>query len=233
MKAEAAPAARGKIRLSFAVTDSGIGLKPAEIKRLFRPFAQANDAISRRYGGSGLGLAMVKRLAKAMGGDLTVRSKPGGGSTFTFSVMVGSAEGLPAQSASRDRGRPVAARSRSLNILCVEDNPYGRVVMSTILTELGHRVAFAGTGAAALSAVLRGGYDVVLMDVTLPDLSGIEVTRRLRALHSAAGRVPVIGLSGHSGAEEEKAARAAGMNFYLAKPVGPAALAEALARVIR
>ena len=101
--------------------------------------------------------------------------------------------------------------------------------MNTILTELGHRVDFVGTGEAAVEAVARGGYDAVLMDVMLGGLDGLEATRRIRALPGKAGSVPVIGISGRSDAADEAAARAAGMNFYFTKPVSPGKLAQALA----
>jgi CheY-like chemotaxis protein len=118
---------------------------------------------------------------------------------------------------------------RRLRILCTEDNPYGRVVMNAILTELGHKTDFVGTGEGAVAAVKRNGYDVVLMDVMLTGIDGIEATRRIRALPEPKSRVPVVGVSGHAG--DEAAARAAGMNAYLVKPVSPSALAETLARL--
>jgi CheY-like chemotaxis protein/nitrogen-specific signal transduction histidine kinase len=220
-------AARDKVRLVFTVSDSGIGLTSTEIKRLFRPFAQANEAIARRYGGAGLGLAFVKRIAKAMGGDLTVASARGSGSRFRLSVTVDKVAEAPAATqpegaAARDAPVP------SLAILCVEDNPYGRVLLNTILTELGHRPDFVGAGAAAVDAVAQGRYDAVLMDVTLPDIDGIEATRRIRALDGAAGRVPIIGVSGRAGAADEVAGRAAGMDGYLTKPLSPSALTQVL-----
>ena len=117
---------------------------------------------------------------------------------------------------------------RPLNVLCVEDNPYGRVVLNTILTELGHRADFVGTGAAAVDAVAQGRYDVVLMDVTLPDIDGVEATRRIRALDGPAGRVPIVGVSGRANAADEAAGRAAGMDGYLTKPLSPSALTQVL-----
>src|SRR5262245_30738177 len=174
-------AGRGKVRLVFTVTDSGIGLSAAEIKRLFRPFAQANEQIARRYGGTGLGLAAVTRIAKAMGGSLGVTSAPGGGSRFRLSVVVDKAEDAavekPAEGAAA-RKAPTAP----LHILCVEDNPYGRVLLNTILSELGHHADFVGSGATAVDAVAQGRYDAVLMDVMLPGIDGVEATRRIRAL---------------------------------------------------
>ena len=227
LEVAAESAARRKVRLVFTVTDSGIGLSAVEIRRLFRPFAQANEQIARRYGGAGLGLASVKRIAKAMGGDLTVASEPGGGSRFRLSVTVDKvtqrAGAAPAEGAAES-----APPLRALNVLCAEDNPYGRVVLNTILSELGHRPDFVGTGAAAIEAVAHGRYDVVLMDVTLPDLDGVEATRRIRALDGAARSVPIVGVSGRTNATDEAAGRAAGMDGYLTKPLSPSALTQVL-----
>ena len=225
----AEPATRNRVRLIFAITDSGIGLSAGEIKKLFRPFAQASEAISQRYGGTGLGLILVKRLARAMGGDLTVVSKSGRGSTFRLSVLVETPSMQPERQrrGSRVRGGP---RTGGFAILCAEDNPYGRVVLNTILTELGHRAEFVGSGEAAIEAAMRGGYDIVLMDVALSGIDGVEAARRIRALPSGASRVPIIGLSARSGPGDEASARTAGMNLYLRKPVSSAALAEAIGK---
>jgi two-component system, sensor histidine kinase len=226
--ARTSPAGREHTRLIVEVHDSGIGLKPAEIKRLFRPFAQASAEIARHYGGTGLGLAIVKRLAKLMGGDLTVTSTPGRGSSFRFTAA------LPIASADNDAGASASDKTvppRPLAILCAEDNPYGRVILNTILTELGHRADFVNSGEDAVGAVTRG-YDIVLMDVVLPGIDGLEAARRIRALPGAAARTPIVGISGRSDAGDEHAARAAGMSFYLRKPVSPSALSEAIAAVI-
>jgi two-component system, sensor histidine kinase len=220
------PAVRGRVRLVFTVADSGIGLTAGEIGRLFRPFAQANEQIARRFGGAGLGLAFVKRIARAMGGDLAVTSARGRGSRFRLEVTLDQV----AQAPSRDDGAPsrTAAPSRPLNVLCAEDNPYGRVVLNTILTELGHRADFVGSGEAAVEAAAAGGYDVVLMDVTLPGLDGLAATRRIRALGGPARAIPIIGISGRVNAADEAASRSAGMNGYLAKPISPSTLSQAL-----
>jgi len=217
---------QGRVRLVFSFTDDGIGISAGELKQLFRPFAQASVRISKLYGGAGLGLSLVKRLAQAMGGDLDVTSKKGRGSTFRLSVLVDS---LRTPAAAQRHDRQPAAPARTLSILCAEDNPYGRVVMNTILGELGHRVDFVETGEAVVAAVERGGYDVVLMDVTLGGMSGIEAARRIRALPGVAGRTPIIGISGRGESADEAAARAVGMNFYFVKPISPRKLAQTLA----
>jgi CheY-like chemotaxis protein/nitrogen-specific signal transduction histidine kinase len=219
------PAGRKRVSLIFTVADTGIGINPRDVKNLFRPFAQASEAVARRYGGAGLGLVFVKRVVEAMGGDLKITSKKGQGTTFRLSVPVDRVDAPPQAERSGTRARP----KRALSILCAEDNPYGRVVMNTMLTELGHRVDFVASGEAAIEAVAHGVYDAVLMDVTLAGLDGLQATRRIRALPGQAGQVPVIGISGRTEAGDEAAARAAGMNFYFSKPVGPGKLAQALA----
>ena len=221
-------AARRRVRLIFDLTDSGIGLTPAEIKHLFRPFRQPNAAVAQRFGGAGLGLALVKRLAKLMDGDITVTSSPGRGATFRFSVVLPLATAEPAGRGERPRkGKP----ARSLAILCAEHNPYGRVILNTILGELGHRADFVGSGEEAVAAVARG-YDAVLMDVGLAGTNGAHTVGRIRALPGLAARTPIIALSGHPDADDEGVARAAGMDFYVRKPVSPTELAAALAAAV-
>jgi CheY-like chemotaxis protein/nitrogen-specific signal transduction histidine kinase len=212
-----------RMRLIFSVSDSGIGLSKQDIAKLFKPFAQASEDVARRFGGAGLGLVFVKRLARAMDGDLAVTGAPGRGSTFTLSVVADPA----ARAAS---GATAAPMTRSLRILCAEDNPYGRVVMNTILTELGHRTDFVENGEAAVKAAANATYDVILMDAALPLLDGLEATRRIRALPGAAAQTPIIGISGRTEGGEA-AARAAGMNAFFVKPVSPGKLAEALSKL--
>jgi CheY-like chemotaxis protein len=220
---EAAGAKR--VRLIFTIADTGIGIDPRDVKKLFRPFAQASETVARRYGGAGLGLVFVKRVVEAMGGDMSVTSEAGRGTNFRLSMPVDLIDAPHMSHQGTARTRP----KRALSILCAEDNPYGRVVMNTILGELGHRVDFVASGEAAVQSATRGGYDAVLMDVALSGLDGIEATRRIRALPGKAGQVPVIGISGRTEAGDEAAARAVGMNFFFTKPVSPGKLAAALA----
>lgn len=224
-----AKAGKRRSTVTFAVTDSGNGLSRAEMARLLRPFGQASASTARRYGGAGLGLVFVQRLAKAMSGALKIESRAGKGSTFTLTVLLASAP----ERATANAGAKTAKgdTAKSLRILCAEDNPYARAVLNTILVELGHRVDFAGTGDSAVAAVNRGGYDLVLMDVTLPGMDGLAATRAIRALQGAAANTPIVGISGRSEAREQDAARAAGMNAFLGKPVSPAALARAIAAI--
>lgn len=214
-----------KIGVAFAISDSGIGLTLKEIKRLFRPFSQANVNIAARFGGAGLGLSSVKQLARAMGGDIAVTSRRGGGTTFILTVSLRRAEVSKSANSGSDSGVS-ADHLRALRVLGVEDNPFGRVVLNAVLAELGHQAEFIGGGEAAPERLAQGDFDVVLMDMVLPGISGIEAIRRIRALPSPFGRIAIIGVSGRG--EDEAASRAAGADAFLVKPVSPRALATAL-----
>jgi CheY-like chemotaxis protein len=215
---------KGKIGVAFAVSDSGIGLTMAEIKRLFRPFTQANVTIASRFGGAGLGLSSVKQLARAMGGDVTVTTRRTRGATFTLTVALNSAE--DADAAEESGEGELSNAVRSLRVLSVEDNPFGRVVLNTILTELGHQAEFIGRGEDAESRIAQGAFDAVLMDMVLPGIDGIEAIKRIRNMRPPLGHIPIIGISGRG--EDEAASRAAGADAFLVKPVSPRALATAL-----
>ena len=230
LKATALRAPDDKVGVSFAVSDSGIGLTLAEIKRLFRPFSQANVSIARRFGGAGLGLSSVKQLARAMGGDIAVKPRRGGGATFTLNVMLTRAQGPVAIMAGED-GASAAEPTQGLRILSVEDNPFGRVVLNAILTELGHHPEFIGRGEDAADRLAQGAFDAVLMDMVLPGIDGIAAIGQIRALETSSRRVPIIGISGRG--DDEAAARAAGADAFLVKPVSPRALATALLEATR
>ena len=219
---------QGKVGVAFAVSDSGIGLSLEEIRRLFRPFSQANVKIAARFGGAGLGLSSVKQLARAMGGDIAVTPRRGGGTTFTLTVVLDRAEVSPASSDQDDRPQDHA---RGLHVLSVEDNPFGRVVLNAVLTELGHQAEFVGRGEDAPDRILQGSFDAVLMDMVLPGIDGIEAIRRIRALGPPFGAIAIIGVSGRS--EDEAAARGAGADAFLVKPVSPRALAIVLLEATR
>lgn len=228
--ADRAPGARdtsrnGKALAVFEVSDSGIGLSLQEVKRLFRPFSQANLSIASRFGGAGLGLSSVRQLARAMGGDAAVIPRPDGGTTFTLTVRLTTPEAPPTAIDGATDGLPLAA-ARRLRLLGVEDNPFGRVVLNTILNELGHQAEFIGRGEAAPERIQKGGFDAVLMDMVLPGITGVEAIARIRKLAAPSGGIPIIGVSGRG--EDEAAAKAAGADAFLLKPVSPRALATAL-----
>jgi CheY-like chemotaxis protein len=221
---------KGKAGVAFAVSDSGIGLALNEIKRLFRPFSQANVSIASRFGGAGLGLSSVKQLARAMGGNIVVAQRRGGGATFTLTVTLTRAKAPKATHSGADGDLPPEP-ARALRVLSVEDNPFGRVVLNTILTELGHQAEFIGRGEAAGERIAQGGFDAVLMDMVLPGIDGIEAIRRIRKLDPPFGRIAIIGVSGRG--DDEAASREAGADAFLIKPVSPRALATALLEATR
>ena len=222
--------AKGKVGVSFAISDSGIGLTLNEIKRLFRPFSQANVSIASRFGGAGLGLSSVKQLASVMGGDIVVTQRRNGGATFTLTVTLNRAK---ASKVAGTDGESDAWSDpeRPLRVLSVEDNPFGRVVLNAVLTELGHQAEFIGRGEAAAERIAQGAFDAVLMDMVLPGINGIEAIKRIRKLSPPLGRIPIIGVSGRG--DDEAASRAAGADAFLVKPVSPRALATALLEATR
>jgi signal transduction histidine kinase/ActR/RegA family two-component response regulator len=219
---------KGGVGVAFAVSDSGIGLTMAEIKRLFRPFTQANVTIASRFGGAGLGLSSVKQLARAMGGDITVAPRPGGGATFTLTVSVCATGSGKSR---KSKGEAEMDAVPALRLLSVEDNPFGRVVLNTILTELGHHAEFIGRGEDAVNRLAQGAFDAVLMDMVLPGINGVEAIRRIRTMATPLAQIPIIGVSGRG--EDEVASREAGADAFLVKPVSPRALATALLAATR
>ena len=223
-------AGKGRVGVTFAVSDSGIGLKLAEIKRLFRPFSQANVSIASRFGGAGLGLSSVKQLARKMCGDIAVTPRRGGGTTFTLTVRLETADAPQMEHSGHGNG-PALVPVPPLRILGVEDNPFGRVVLNTILSELGHQAEFIGRGEAAVERIEQGAFDAVLMDMVLPGIDGVEAIRRIRELKPPFGRIAIIGVSGRG--DDETASRAAGADAFLLKPVSPRALATALLEATR
>jgi CheY-like chemotaxis protein len=216
---------KSKVAVAFEISDSGIGIKLSEVKRLFRPYSQANFSIASRFGGAGLGLSSVRQLARAMGGDIAVSQRRGGGTIFTFNVVMAAVKDSATAAPGID-GDTSLGSARPLRLLSVEDNPFGRVVLNAILTELGHQAEFVGQGEAAPARLALGDFDAVLMDMVLPGIDGIEAITRIRALQPPLGRIPIIGISGRS--EDEAASRAAGADMFLVKPVSPRALATAL-----
>jgi signal transduction histidine kinase/CheY-like chemotaxis protein len=203
-------------RIAIEVRDTGIGIAPDQLPRLFSSFNQADASISRRYGGTGLGLAIAKRLVEAMGGEIQVESKPGVGTCFRFTVPVGLAEQPPAPPADPP---PTAYAGRALRVLVAEDNSVNQKVVLMLLEKLGVHADLAADGSQAIAAVLENSYDLVLMDVQMPGLDGLEATREIRS-HVPFDRQPLIfGLTAHASAEYRDICLSAGMNGHLAKPI--------------
>ena len=212
--------------LVFTVADTGIGIDAPARARLFEPFFQADSSISRRFGGTGLGLAICKRLVEAQGGEIGVDSEPGQGSRFWFRLPYPPAE-APAPAAA-----PALPPLPSLSILLAEDNPVNRKVALALLTRRGHRVETAEDGRAAVAAATRGGFDVVLMDMRMPDMDGLAAAAAIRRLDPPQGRVPIIALTANAMEDDVERCRAVGMDAHVAKPIDSAHLFGTIAAVL-
>jgi signal transduction histidine kinase/HPt (histidine-containing phosphotransfer) domain-containing protein len=222
--------------LRFSVRDTGIGIPPEKQGQIFQEFTQADSSTTRRYGGTGLGLAISLRLARLMGGDLSLASEPGAGSTFTLSARFGVA---PAQTPERapPAGRPAALQAGAgefsgLRVLLAEDNEANRFVATELLSRLGFEIDVAVDGVEAVKMALAKPYACILMDVQMPSLDGLEATRRLRAAPFAAA-VPIIAMTANAMSGDQQAFLAAGMTDYVPKPIDRAALLAALRRQVQ
>ena len=213
--------------VEFAVTDSGIGISPEQLTRIFDAFTQADASTTRRYGGTGLGLAISARLVSMMGGKLQAQSQPGAGSTFSFAVSlptVAAPEASPAQL--------MTVPKRPLSLLVVEDNLVNRTLLERMMGKAGHRVHAVEDGSLAVAAMADHSFDAILMDVNMPVMDGLEATRRIRALEKASGRhTPIIALTALAIRGDAERCLEAGMDAYLAKPYRRDDLLAALARL--
>ena len=225
------PVAAAPITLEFCVADSGIGIPADRQDLLFRPFSQVDSGIARRYGGTGLGLAISKRLVAAMGGRIWVRSGAGEGARFYFTLPTEAAPALavPPAGAASPFDETLAQRL-PLRVLVAEDNDVNRKVALAMLRRYGYQADVAANGAEALAAVKRQRYDLVLMDIQMPEMDGLEATRAIIALGPAVPRPRIVGLSANAMTEDVQAALQAGMDDYLAKPITPAGLREMITK---
>jgi PAS domain S-box-containing protein len=207
---------KDKIGLEFVVRDTGIGIQPTELDRIFDPFAQADNSTSRRFGGTGLGLSICSRLIDMMGGRIRVASEPGQGSTFSFTIRFPLAKQLPPEP---DRPFVLTAATRPLRILLVEDNPANQKLASYILQKRGHAVDLASNGIEGVLQAERHRYDAILMDVQMPGMNGLEATAKIRSREGDGPRVPIIAMTAHAMKSDQDRCLAAGMDGYLAKPI--------------
>jgi two-component system, sensor histidine kinase len=212
-------------RLRFAVRDSGIGIAPEDRERIFGTFQQATVDTPRRFGGSGLGLAIVRELTERMGGSLSVESALGVGSTFHVSIPFCRAEAPPAQPNTAD-----AVRLDGRHVLLVEDNDLNREVARRILEEAGARVSTASNGRKAVELVALQPFDLVLMDIQMPEMDGFEATWRIRyELGISPRQLPVVALTATALTDERRRAEASGMTDYIFKPFRPDTLLQRVA----
>jgi len=221
------PAGAAGPTLTFAVRDTGIGISQEHQDDVFRPFQQIDSGYVRKFGGTGLGLAISKALVEAMDGAIGFESTPGEGSRFWFTIPLQKASAAPDLPV-RPARRP-AAKNGSGRVLLVEDSETNRLVARTFLKGAGFTVEEAENGAVAVEMAENSSYDLVLMDVAMPVMDGIEATRRIRTL----SKMPIIGLSAHAFEEEIQRCRDAGMDDYLAKPVGKRDLVDTVSSHLR
>ncbi|MGJ4932122.1 ATP-binding protein [Bradyrhizobium sp. HKCCYLS2038] len=217
-----------RVELRIEVIDTGVGI-PADIQAmLFDPFTQADTSVSRKFGGTGLGLAICRQLCRAMGGEIGVDSEPGRGSRFWFTVQCG--VGQRPEVASPPQQPAVPARPDRLTVLVVDDTPIIRTLITKLLARLGCQFDVACNGLEAIAAVQDKRYDLVLMDMQMPEMDGMSATTAIRNLDIPARDVPIIALTANALVGQREICIGAGMNDFLTKPIDPAALEATLAR---
>jgi len=212
----------------FSVTDSGAGIAPGDLERLFQPFTQADVSSTRRFGGTGLGLTIARRMANIMGGDITVTSTPGTGSTFTLSVEAEVVTWRPvAETVAIDAE---IGEGRALSVMVVEDHPVNRMILEAWLTSAGHATTAAENGKIAVDLAVDQAFDLIIMDVNMPEMDGLTATRLIRAAGPNCD-TPIAVLSASARHEDHQAGLEAGADAYLNKPIDFAALASLMRTV--
>ena len=224
------PSEADRLCLHVVVRDTGIGIPPEKQRMVFDVFTQADESTTRRYGGTGLGLSISAKLAALMGGRLWVESEPGAGSHFHFTAMLDRAEVAfdepSGPSLSRDGRIPASA---PLRILLAEDNPVNQLVAKAFLKRDGHAVTVVDNGAAALAAATGTSFDAILMDVQMPEMSGLDATVAIRAHEQQTGaHVPIIAMTAHAMQGDRERCLMAGMDDYISKPISFADLRRVL-----
>jgi CheY-like chemotaxis protein len=224
------PLADSRVELSVAVHDTGIGIAPDAMAKLFDRFMQADATTARRYGGSGLGLAISREIVELMGGRIEVESAPGVGSRFTILVPMRPGDG--AQLAEAESTMAAAADMSGLRILVAEDNGVNQILIKALLDQMGHFSDIVANGIEAVRQVKSGHYDLVLMDIQMPEMDGEAATRAIRALDTPTAGIPIIAMTANAMIEHREAYLAGGMDDYVSKPISTRLLAAAIARVM-
>ena len=216
--------------LKLSVTDSGIGISPEAQRRLFQKFTQADASTTRRFGGTGLGLAICKQLCGLLGGEIGVDSEEGEGSTFWFTVRckVGDADDIVEDHGPSTASMRNAKASRVLSILVAEDNKVNQGIVASMLGKLGHDLTIVEDGAQACAEVEDKDFDLVLMDIQMPVLGGIDATKWIRAMEGAKGEVPIVGCTADAFPEQIARFKDAGMQDVVTKPLNRARLLSAI-----
>ena len=221
------------LRLGFAVSDTGIGIPPELIGKLFTEFTQVDSSITRRFGGSGLGLAISRRLVERMGGTIWVESTPDLGSVFQFEVTLKLPRSPLLETAAPSLAIAQPAVTQPFHIMLAEDNDTNRLVTTRMLERRGHVVEAVADGRQAVERATECAFDLILMDVMMPEMDGLAATQAIRALPAPFGTVPIVGLTASVTADDAAACRAAGMDEFAAKPISAPQLADLVNRLAR
>jgi len=223
------------VTLRFSVSDTGIGITPENLDRIFSPFTQADASTTRRFGGTGLGLAISQRLVNLMGGRMWVESQPQKGSTFHFTVRfnaIARSIGGPEPAAGCETKSVLPTPLRALRVLLAEDTPANQKLVLHVLGKRGHHVAVAGDGREALAQLEQENFDVVLMDVQMPEMDGFQATAEIRRFDDRRkARVPIIAMTAHALKGDRERCLDAGMDAYLSKPIDGEELIETVERL--
>jgi hypothetical protein len=224
------------VTVEWSVADTGIGIAPNKLDNLFDAFVQADNSITRRFGGSGLGLAISKQLVDQMGGAISVTSTPGMGSIFLVRLTLKRATEQPVPTAAPASEnlleQRIALLGRKLRLLLAEDNATNRFVFSRLLRGAPVEIELAENGLEAVHSAAQAQYDVICMDMSMPEMDGLDATRTIRAKDGPNRAVPIIALTANAFAEDMAACRAAGMNDFVAKPVSKEVLIAAILRML-
>ncbi len=223
--------------VSIAIADSGIGMNEETVRKLFEPFSQGEELIARRFGGTGLGLAITRKLAGLMGGDVTVASKPGSGSTFTLTFIARPLQGETGIRAPANRPKaqlpfPAHISRRPRHVLLVDDNALNRRVGNLFLKPEGYRITEAENGMEALARLAEDRFDIVLLDIHMPVLDGLATLKRIRASDKPWRNVPIIALTADAMSGDRERYLAEGMNGYISKPIEQRDLLAEIARLL-
>ena len=219
-------------QLYFGIQDSGIGISPEAQKKIFMPFSQADSSINRKFGGTGLGLTICKKLIEAMGSSISINSREGEGSTFFFTLP------MEASSQTSDAAKPVTdlndTTGKKLHVLVVDDNGINQKVLHGLLGRLGHTTILASNADEAVQAVQQSNFDLVLMDIELPGKSGLDATKEIRNLsNDAISGIPIVAMTGNTSTQDVEKYLAGGMNDAMGKPVMPEALKQIINKTAR